>query len=160
MAYTEHTFSIHLNRKMISIKMFRNPIGTAYLSTFEKSDSGFPYALLIKDGVIEVEDKSMDVLIRNIEPLYIKEIDRKAEFISTRIGRNFSRNEYIQMLIQNDCELRLMELKKDKFDQAVENLTVSLGNHDKKLQEFIDSNNRLFHFMASGIDVSEGVEDL
>lgn len=102
----------------------------------------------------------MDVLIRNIEPLYIKEIDRKAEFISTRIGRNFSRNEYIQMLIQNDCELRLMELKKDKFDQAVENLTVSLGNHDKKLQEFIDSNNRLFHFMASGIDVSEGVEDL
>lgn len=102
----------------------------------------------------------MDILIRNIEPAYLKEIERKAGDISNRLGRNFSRNEYINMLIQNDCELRLIKLKEDKFDQAVINLSQSLHNQEERLQEFIDSNNRLFHLIASGIDIENEVEKL
>ena len=102
----------------------------------------------------------MDIKVTGIDPVYVREIEKKAEEKGRRLGRKFSRNEYIKMLIQNDCELRLTELKEDKFDQAVNNLMMSLGNHDKKLQEFIDSNSRLFHFLASGVDITEGVDEV
>lgn len=102
----------------------------------------------------------MDILIRDVDPVYAKEIDKKAAEISKKLGRNFSRNEYIKMLIQNDSELRLLQLKEDKFDQVVTMLTSSFINQENKLQEFIDSNNRLFHLMATGADIEEGVEKL
>ena len=102
----------------------------------------------------------MDILIRDVDPAYAKEIDKKAAEISKKLGRNFSRNEYIKMLIQNDSELRLLQLKEDKFDQAVTMLTASFESQENKLQEFIDSNNRLFHMMATGVDIEEGADKL
>lgn len=102
----------------------------------------------------------MDVLIRNIEPMYVNEIDKKAKELSKNLGRNFSRNEYIQMLIQNDCELRLTQLKEDRFDHAIDMLTATLDRQEKTLQEFINSNTRLFHLMASGEDIAEGIDEL
>lgn len=102
----------------------------------------------------------MDVLIRDIEPMYVNEIDKKAKELSKKLGRKFSRNEYIKMLIQNDCELRLTKLKEDKFDDAVDLLNATLDRQTKTLQEFIDSNTRLFHLMASGEDIGEGVDEL
>lgn len=59
------------------------------------------------------------------------------------------------MLIQNDCELHLMEKKEKKFNLAVDELLSTLDNQESKLQEFIDSNNRLFHFMSSGFDIDD-----
>ena len=97
----------------------------------------------------------MDILIRNIDVAYVKEIDQKAEELSEHLGRSFSRNEYIRMLVQNDCELRLKKLKEDNFYRAVDNLNHTLTNQTEKLQEFIDSNSRLFHLMRSGIDILE-----
>lgn len=101
----------------------------------------------------------MDVLIRDIDPVYLKEIDRKASEITKRLGRNFSRTEYIKMLIQNDAELRLIEIKEQKFDEAIKNLSISLKRQEGTLQEFINSNNRLFHLMASGGDIEERGDD-
>lgn len=98
----------------------------------------------------------MDILIRNIEPMYIKKIDEMSENLSNKLGRKVSRNEYITMLIQNDCELRLTQLKEDKFDDAVKLLTSTLARQEKTLQEFIDSNTRLFNLLASGEDIYEG----
>lgn len=102
----------------------------------------------------------MDILIRDIDPVYIREIERKAEKLSGALRRNFSRNEYIKMLIQNDFELRLTQLKEDKFDVSIDNLIHSLQSQENTLQEYINSNNRLFHLMASGIDVEEEVDKL
>jgi len=102
----------------------------------------------------------MDVLIRDIDPTYVKEIDRKTDKLSDKLGRKFSRNEYIKMLIQNDCELRLTKLKEDKFDHAVDNLVTTLNRQEATLQNFINSNNRLFHMLATGIDIDEGAEKL
>lgn len=99
----------------------------------------------------------LDILIRDVDVAYVKEIEKKAEQISKNSGKFFSRNEYIKMLIQNDVELRLAKLKEDKFDQAVENLTVTLNNQERTLQNFIDSNSRLFHMLASGVDIMEEV---
>ena len=101
----------------------------------------------------------MDILIRDVDVAYVKEIEKKAEQISTNLGRIFSRNEYIKMLIQNDVELKLAKLKEDKFDQAVENLTITLRNQERTLQNFIDSNSRLFHMLASGVDIMEEVSE-
>ncbi len=102
----------------------------------------------------------MDIKVTNVDATFVKEIDRKAKELTKKLGRKFSRNEYIKMLIQNDCELRLTQLKEDKFDHAVGNLTATLNSQQETLQSFIDSNNRLFHMMASGVDISEGVEKL
>ncbi|RBP59330.1 hypothetical protein DES36_11955 [Alkalibaculum bacchi] len=102
----------------------------------------------------------MDIKVTNVDVAYIKEIERKAKELSKNLGRNFSRNEYIKMLIQNDCELRLTQLKEDKFNHAVDLLTATLDRQEKTLQEFINSNTRLFHLMASGEDIGEGVDEL
>lgn len=102
----------------------------------------------------------MDIKVTNVDILFIKEIDQKAADLSKKLGRKFSRNEYIKMLIQNDCELRLTKLKEDKFDQAVDSLAHTLDRQTDKLQEFINSNNRLFHLLASGIDIEDQVGKL
>lgn len=94
----------------------------------------------------------MDIKVTNVEPAYVKEIERKAEELGEKLGRSFSRNEYIKMLIQNDCELRLMQLKEDNFNRAVDNLNFTLTNQSEKLQEYIDSNNRLVHLIISGVE--------
>lgn len=99
----------------------------------------------------------MDIKVTNVDVAYIKEIDRKAKQLSHKLGRNFSRNEYIKMLIQNDCELRLMELKEDKFDTTVKHLTITLERQTEQLQEFINSNNRLFYLLANGIDIEDSL---
>lgn len=98
----------------------------------------------------------MDIKISNVDAAYVKEIDRKTKKLSSKLGRKVSRNEYIKMLIQNDCELRLIQLKEDKFDDAVKLLISTLSRQEKTLQEFIDSNARLFHLLASGEDIYEG----
>lgn len=97
----------------------------------------------------------MDILIRGVEAAYVKEIERKAATLSKELGISFSRTEYLKMLIQNDCELRLMEKKEKKFNLAVDELLSTLDNQESKLQEFIASNNRLFHFMSSGVDIDD-----
>ncbi|MEY8742832.1 hypothetical protein AB9M62_25545 [Bacillales bacterium AN1005] len=102
----------------------------------------------------------MDVKVRNVDPVYIKEIDKRADEISDKLGRNFSRNEYIKMLIQNDCELRLTKLKEDKFDYAVDNLVTTLKRQEETLQNYINSTNRLFHMLATGIDLNEEIDKL
>lgn len=94
----------------------------------------------------------MDIKVTNVEPAYVKEIERKAEELGEKLGRSFSRNEYIKMLIQNDCDLRLMQLKEDNFNRAVDNLNFTLTNQSDKLQEYIDSNNRLVHLIISGVE--------
>ncbi|MDM5335774.1 hypothetical protein QUF84_00490 [Fictibacillus enclensis] len=102
----------------------------------------------------------MDIKVTNVDVAFIKEIDRKAAEISKNIGRKFSRNEYIKMLIQHDCELRLIQYKQDRFDQAIGNVAVTLDRQTEQLQEFINSNNRLFHLMATGKDIEEQTDKL
>ncbi len=102
----------------------------------------------------------MDFLVRDAEVVYMKEIDRKAKEIEKKIGTKFSRNDYIKMLIQNDAELRLIKLKEDKYDQSVDNLTLTLNRQTETLQEYINNTNRLFHLISSGVDIYEGADDL
>ena len=45
------------------------------------------------------------------------------------------------------------------FDEAIKNLSVTLRRQENTLQEFINSNNRLFHLMASGETILEMDEE-
>ena len=38
----------------------------------------------------------MDIKGTKLEPAYVKEVGRKAAVLSKKLGRNFSRNEYIK----------------------------------------------------------------
>lgn len=38
----------------------------------------------------------MDIKGTKLEPAYVKEVGRKAAVLSEKLGRNFSRNEYIK----------------------------------------------------------------
>lgn len=94
----------------------------------------------------------MDIKVSSVPPMFVNEIDKKAKKISNRLGRKFSRNDYIKMLIQNDFDLELVKFKEDKFDNAVDNLTITLARQEEVLQKYIDSNAQLFNLLASGIE--------
>lgn len=90
----------------------------------------------------------MDVLVRGIDPAYIKEIDRRCELISAKLNRNYSRQEYLRNLIQNEVERSLFEFKQDQFDSAVKNLSITLERQTNMLQEYIDATHELIGVMA------------
>lgn len=91
----------------------------------------------------------MDILLRGIDPKYIKNIDKRCELISVKLKRKYTRAEYLRSLVQNDVEHSLLQFKQDKFDEAVGNVTVSLERQENKLQEYIDATNELIMKLAT-----------
>jgi len=85
----------------------------------------------------------MDILVRNIEPKFINEIDKKCEVIGKKLGRKYSRTEYIQSLIRHDSEKELLQFKQDQFDQAINNLSITLERQAEQLQEYVNINGQL-----------------
>lgn len=92
--------------------------------------------------------KSMDVLVRGIDPAYIKEIDRRCELLSAKLNRKYSRQEYLQNLIQNEVERSLFEFKQDQFDTAVKNMTITLDRQINMLQEYVDAIHELIQVLG------------
>uniref|UniRef100_UPI00344BE2CA hypothetical protein n=1 Tax=Carnobacterium sp. TaxID=48221 RepID=UPI00344BE2CA len=87
-------------------------------------------------------------------------MEQSAKELSKIEGRSISRNDYAVMIYHENCNYELLKLKEDKFDKAVASMNYTMNEQTKILQEFIDSNNRLFHLMASGIDLSTISEEL
>ncbi|PFU61970.1 hypothetical protein [Bacillus thuringiensis] len=90
----------------------------------------------------------MDILLRGIDPKYIKDIDKRCELLSVKLKRKYTRAEYLRSLIQNDVEHSLLQFKQDKFDEAVSNVSVSLERQENKLQEYIDVTNEFIRLMG------------
>ncbi|PGB64292.1 hypothetical protein [Bacillus toyonensis] len=90
----------------------------------------------------------MDILLRGIDPKYIKDIDKRCELISVKLKRKYTRAEYLRSLIQNDVDHSLLQFKQDKFDEAVGNVSVSLERQENKLQEYIDVTNEFIRLMG------------
>lgn len=57
----------------------------------------------------------MDILVRNIDPKVISEIDRRCQELTTKTGKKWSRNAYLKVLIENDFDQALRHYKKDQF---------------------------------------------
>lgn len=49
----------------------------------------------------------MNVKIRDLDPKFISEIDRRCVELSNRTGNKWSRNDYLKLLVENDFD-RLM----------------------------------------------------
>ncbi|MHA4090109.1 hypothetical protein ACX17A_26180 [Bacillus cereus] len=90
----------------------------------------------------------MDILLRGIDPKYIKDIDKRCELLSVKLKRKYTRAEYLRSLIQNDVEHSLLQFKQDKFDEAVSNVSVSLERQENKLQEYIDVTNEFIRLIG------------
>ncbi|HCR3784834.1 TPA: hypothetical protein ON707_001098, partial [Enterococcus faecium] len=51
----------------------------------------------------------MNVKIRDLDPKFISEIDRRCVELSNRTGNKWSRNDYLKLLVENDFDRPLME---------------------------------------------------
>ena len=89
----------------------------------------------------------MDILIRGLNPIHISEIDRKAVALAEKLGRKFSRNDYLKMLVEQDYELQLAKLKDDKFDHALAAVVAALDCQASELKDYAKSNAELLSFL-------------
>ncbi|MGC3432554.1 hypothetical protein ACPTIU_30080, partial [Pseudomonas aeruginosa] len=62
----------------------------------------------------------MNILIRNIDPKIITQIDKRCQELTNKTGKKWSRNQYLKVLIENDFDRKLMAYRKDQFDLLLE----------------------------------------
>lgn len=98
----------------------------------------------------------MDLIIRNVDPQYLKEIDRKAKEISERTQSKFSRNDYLKLLLRQDSEIDLINYKKEEFDLLLDKLLLSNLENTEAIKDLTDVYQNLFNFLISAIDISKG----
>ena len=89
----------------------------------------------------------MDLILRNIDPKYITEIDQRCKELSNRTGNKWSRNDYLKLLVENDFDRPLMEYKQEKFDQLLEKFSKIQSYNTKILEEYVDQNNRILEIL-------------
>ncbi|WP_347401331.1 hypothetical protein [Candidatus Enterococcus courvalinii] len=87
--------------------------------------------------------------IRGIDPQYIQEIDRKVMEIRQKTNRNFSRNDYLKMLLRQDSEIDLINYKKAEFDLALDKMLVSNEELTASIENLTDVYERLFNLLLS-----------
>ncbi|EJR50163.1 hypothetical protein IIO_06476 [Bacillus cereus VD115] len=90
----------------------------------------------------------MDIHIRNVDPHYVKEIDKRCKQISKRLGKRYYRSDYINDMFEKHFETEYRRNKEDKFDEAIGNVTVTLERQEQKIQEYIDATNELVMKLA------------
>lgn len=95
----------------------------------------------------------MNVKIRDLDPKFISEIDRRCKELSNRTGNKWSRNDYLKVLIENDFDRPLMEYKQEKFDQLLNKFSNVQSYNTKVLEEYIDQNNQILELL---IEQSKG----
>ncbi len=66
----------------------------------------------------------MDILVRNIDPKVISEIDRRCQELTTKTGKKWSRNAYLKVLIENDFDQHLGITKKINSIYYSKNLSI------------------------------------
>ncbi|HDL0956778.1 TPA: hypothetical protein PWS93_001658 [Enterococcus faecium] len=82
----------------------------------------------------------MNVKIRDLDPKFISEIDRRCVELSNRTGNKWSRNDYLKLLVENDFDRPLMEYKQDKFDQLLNQLIDKFSfvqSHNGSVNNFV-----------------------
>ena len=101
----------------------------------------------------------MNVKIRDLDPKFISEIDRRCVELSNRTGNKWSRNDYLKLLVENDFDRPLMEYKQDKFDQLltqlIDKFSFVQSHNTKVLEEYICQNNQIIELL---IEQSRGGE--
>lgn len=97
----------------------------------------------------------MDIKISGIDDAVIARIDIKAKALSIKLDRKISRNEYIKRLVNANVMMQDDEIRQDKFDKAIELFQSEMRDLKGTIQEYLDSNSRLFYMVASGVDIDE-----
>lgn len=91
----------------------------------------------------------MDVMIRDVDPQYIKQIDKKAKEIATRTQSKFSRNDYLKLLLRQDSEIDLINYKKEEFDLALDKIVVSNLQTVESIERLTSVYEQLFNYLIS-----------
>ncbi len=100
------------------------------------------------------------IKLRGIDSMYIENIDRKAEALSTKLNRNVSREEYIRMLIEGENSTTMYELQKNILEETIDRFTRVMEIQTDTFERYIERNEMMMELMT-GIPVEElgkGVE--
>ncbi|HGW2873689.1 TPA: hypothetical protein ACNKKK_002670 [Enterococcus faecium] len=93
----------------------------------------------------------MTILIRNIDPKIITQIDKRCQELTNKTGKKWSRNQYLKVLIENDFDRKLMAYRKDQFDLLLEKFIDIQAINTQVLSDYIHTNNQLIKTLIGGI---------
>ncbi|EMW5573768.1 TPA: hypothetical protein U2L08_003062 [Enterococcus faecium] len=93
----------------------------------------------------------MNILIRNIDPKIITQIDKRCQELTNKTGKKWSRNQYLKVLIENDFDRKLMAYRKDQFDLLLEKFIDIQAINTQVLSDYIHTNNQLIKTLIGGI---------
>ncbi|MBG8183371.1 hypothetical protein I5180_15405, partial [Enterococcus faecium] len=79
----------------------------------------------------------MNILIRNIDPKIITQIDKRCQELTNKTGKKWSRNQYLKVLIENDFDRKLMAYRKDQFDLLLEKFIDIQAINTQVLSDYI-----------------------
>ena len=100
----------------------------------------------------------MDILMRNVDPALVKELDRRIAELSKESKKNFSRNDYLKLLLQNILEDRMETPQPDKLDRQLEALDQRMDDLSELVELMCNTNSQLILILTGGTEI-EGDED-
>lgn len=90
--------------------------------------------------------------MRDVDPQYISEIDKKCKVMSERSGRNYSRNDYLKQLIRTDSEIDLIDYRKSEFDIAIDEMKLAFKSNEESIKGLTDTYKMLFDYLIKNIE--------
>ena len=100
----------------------------------------------------------MNIMVRNIDPQYIREIDKKCAEISQKRGSKFSRNDYLKQLLRQDSEIDLIDYRKSEFDEMLDKLLLEAEKTNRNVSELTETYQRVFDLLMNIIS-DNGAEE-
>lgn len=94
----------------------------------------------------------MDIRLQRVEPDVVHHIEQRAAYLTEKTGVNWTRNDYVKLLIGEDYNKPLEIYKKKKFDEIVETLSQRMAEQEKTFQEFMRVQKQMMTLLLYGGD--------
>ena len=94
----------------------------------------------------------MEIRLQRVNPEIVRHLERRAEELTEKTGVKWTRNDYVKLLIGEDFNKPLEIYKKDRFDIACQNLSETLEQQSKVMNEFIAVQQKILTLLLYGED--------
>lgn len=87
------------------------------------------------------------ILIRNIPESIIIEIDDRSKQLSKKLNKNFTRQDYIRLILEGENAKPLIELKKDMLEEVIDRFSKITEQQINTFERYIESNEQLVNIL-------------
>ena len=94
----------------------------------------------------------MDIRLQKVNPEIVRHLERRAEELTEKTGVKWTRNDYVKLLIGEDFNKPLEIYKQNKFDVACNNVSQTLEEQSKVMNEFIAVQQKILTLLLYGED--------